>query len=240
MRLVNIYAYEVNGQKVGIDMSTLDREELHGNPPFIAVFSGNTVPSGYTEISSVENWDTYGFGIANDYGVARFAIKELVNEIGWTGLTHTEKDIAIKHHSAPTTTDAVMYMIFEHGMSQAEATQYVIKQWHQYYIQFIGSCKQRWEYVMLLIPQFLSFEDAEDLFDTIDSLIGYYNNAARLGRNYGNANDGILDYVESTNGFVGQGLVETNYTLIQGDWSTLINYIIDILHNGIYEKNENL
>lgn len=234
MRKVDLYAYQISGQTVGIDLISFDKTQLNGNTPFATYFSGSTVPSGYTNITSIENWNSFGFSVADDYGVARFAVKALVAEIGWTGLTHTEKDIAITYHCAPTSMDAIIHMMTEHGYPQATAQGYVITQWHTYYLQFIEACHSRWNEVMFLVPQFLSFDDAEDLFDTIDMLIGYYNNAARVGRNYGNSNDGIMDYVQSTNGFVGQGLKETNYTLLQGDWATMESKIKDILVDGHY------
>ncbi len=240
MRKIDLYAYQISGQTVGIDLISFNNLDLNGNAPFTTIFSGNTTPSGYTNITSIENWNTYGIGITNDYGVARFAIKDLVTEIGWTGLTETEKDIAIEYHGAPTTTDAVIHLMTVHGYTQSAAGDYVISRWHQYYLKFIESCKQRWLYVMLVIPQYLSFGDAEDLFDTIDMLIGYYNNAARVGVNYGNSNDGIMDYVDSTNGFTGQGLMETNYVLLKGTWSDLQLEIKNILVDGIYIINKNI
>lgn len=232
-----IFGYNLSGNTIGVDIHSWNKLELNGNDPYqIVIRSGDTAPSGYTDISSIEEWNTHGFDLSNDYGVARFAIKDLVNEIGWTGLTLTEKDIAVEHHCAPTSTDAVIHMMIYHGYSQGAAQIYVTERWHKYYLQFIEACKQRWNYVMFIIPQYLSFGDAEDLFDTIDMLINYYRNAARLGRNYGNSNDGIIDYVESTNGFTGQGLAETNYVLIQGNWDELILKIKETLFQGIYHK----
>ena len=236
-----LFGYDISGNTIGVDIDTWYTTDLNGNDPFkVVIRTGDTAPSGYTDITSIENWNDHGFNVANDYGVARFAIKNIVLEGVWSGFTETEKDIAIKHHCAPTSMDAIIHQMTYHGMSQGEATVFVIKNWHKYYLQFIETCKQRWLYVMFIVPQYLSFEDAEDLFDTIDMLIGYYNNAARLGRNYGNANDGILDYVESTNGFVGQGLKETNYVLLQGTYDNLILAIKEILHDGIYTKYDDL
>jgi hypothetical protein len=37
--------------------------------------------------------------------------------------------------------------------------------------------------------------DAEDLFETVQRLVQYYTESGRLGKNYNDGNDGIMDYI---------------------------------------------
>jgi hypothetical protein len=47
-------AYLINGQAVGVDLPSWEDSDLNGNPPFKAEL---TVSAGYTDISSMENWN---------------------------------------------------------------------------------------------------------------------------------------------------------------------------------------
>jgi hypothetical protein len=58
----------------------------------------------------------------------------------------------------------------------------------------------------------------------------------RLGINYGDKRDGIMDYIESTNAFAGQGLRENSYTLLQGTWDIFITAMRNVFVEGIYSK----
>ena len=57
-----LLGYTINGQVVGIDI-------LQWNIPnygqaYLIINSGSTIPSGYTNISSIINWDQFGITIA--------------------------------------------------------------------------------------------------------------------------------------------------------------------------------
>lgn len=231
-----LLAYQINGLSVGVDLIQWDSADLNGNQPFKIIISGATIPNGYTDIITIANWSKFGTIVANDYLVVKHEIKELVSVKGWTNLTNSEKDLAIQYYCYPDTTSAVIYLMTTKGMSQAQAQGYVLLQWHRHHGGLINACKQRWYYVKFIVPQYLSFTDAEDLLNTVEPLVFAYNDMGRLGVNYGDKKDGIMDYIESTNAFLNQGLKENNYTLLQGTWTDLISAMKNVFVEGIYSK----
>jgi hypothetical protein len=230
-----LLAYQINGLSVGIDLVQWDSADLNGNAPFKLVLSGATIPNGYVDISSIVNWNKFGCMVANDYLVCKNEIKELVFKKGWPSLTNSEKDLAIQYYSYPDMISAVMYLMGK-GYSQAQAQGYVLQQWHRHHGNLINACKQRWYYVKFIVPQYLSFTDAEDLLNTVEPLVFAYNDMGRLGINYGDKKDGIMDYIESTGMFTNQGLKENNYILQQSTWDGFITAMKNVFVEGIYSK----
>lgn len=53
---------------------------------------------------------------------------------------------------------------------------------------------------------------------------------------YGDNTDGLMDFIESTNGYVNNGLFEKNYNLNFGNWFYFIESIKNVLVYGIYDK----
>lgn len=221
---------------IGVDTLTYSNDDIGENKPFILIKSGDTIPNRYVDISSIENWDYFGINYANDYLVAKNEIKNLVNVIGWENLTNVEKDLAIKYYSYTSSTNAVIHLMMTKGLTQEQAQGYVLRDWHIHHKNVLDTCNQRWYYVKFIIPQFLNFADAEDLFDTCQTLLFEYTQMGRLGLDYGDNNDGIMDYLMSTNTFEGQGLEENNYTLLQGNWDIFRENLKNVLVDGIYVK----
>jgi hypothetical protein len=223
---------------VGIDTDTWTSEELNGNEAFKMIYSGDTIPNQYTDISSIVNWDKFGNLVCNDYFAYKCAIKTIVLETNWSGLTNTEKDLAIKYYAYPDTTSAVIYLMTTKGMSQEQAQGYILLAWHKHHGNITASCKLRWFYAKFIVPQYLSFEDAEDLLNTVEPLVFAYHDMGRLGIEYGDKKDGLMDYIESTNAFAGQGLRENSYVLLQGTWDEFITAMKNVFVWGIYQKYE--
>jgi hypothetical protein len=247
-----LLAYTINGRTytseteyydwekiIGIDINTWYDSDLNGNEAFKVILSGETSSSGYTDITSIQNWYDFGLNIANDYLVPKFEIRELVKEIGWSGLTNTEKDIAILTYSYDNMLDAVTYLMTEKGMNQYQAQGYLLQEWHKHHGRLVDTCKSRWFYVKFIIAQYLSFADAEELLDECQLLILSYIECGRLGTQYGDNNNGIMDYLESTGTFIDQGLRESGYVLQQGNWDIFIGELNNVLVQGIYNKYKN-
>jgi len=232
----HILAYQISGQTVGIDLSGWDDADLNGNPAFKIILSGTTVPSGYTEITSIENWNRFGLQVANDYSVVKFAIKELAEMIGWTGLTNTEKDLSIKYYAYPDPTTAVVYLMTTKGWSQAQAQGFVLQSWHKHHLKNIVAYTQRWNYTKFTVLQYLSRIDGEDLFNTVKVLVDLYIEVGILGIEFNDSSDGLVDYIYSVNGFTGQGLEENGYILLQGTWADFITALDNVIVHGIYDK----
>lgn len=235
----DIDVYHDWSKVLGIDTDSWTSEELNGNQPFKMIYSGDTMPSRYTDISSIVNWDRFGNLVCNDYFAYKCAIKMIVVEKGWNTLTNTEKDLAIKYYAYPDTTTAIIHLMTTKGMSQQQAQGYILLEWHKHHGNIITSCKQRWFYVKFIVPQYLNFADAEDVLNTIEPLVFAYHDMGRLGINYEDKKDGIMDYIESTNAFAGQGLRENSYVLLQGTWDDFILAMKSVFVWGIYNKYEN-
>jgi len=236
----HLLAYQISGQTVGIDIMGWNDADLNGNPAFQIILSGQTVPSGYTDIDTIVNWDKFGLQVANDYSVVKFEIKDIVNLIGWTGLTNTEKDLAIKYYAYPDPTSAVIHLMTTKGMTQQQAQGYVLMQWHKHHLRNIVAYRQRWNYAKFTVLQYISRGDGEDLFNTVKSLVDLYIEVGILGWEYSDYQDGIIDYVYSTHGFTGQGLEENGYALLQGTWADFKTDLDKVLVCGIYYKYDDL
>lgn len=98
-----LLAYIIDGQAVGVDLVSWDDDALNGNKPFIA---SNEVLSGYKDISSIENWDSFGSN-CTDFNTVRDNIQALViaivtpNFSKWNDLTLLQKQISCKYITAP-------------------------------------------------------------------------------------------------------------------------------------------
>ena len=231
-----LLAYQISGQTVGVDIQSWNVNDLNGNSAFKIIISGDTIPNGYIDISSIVNWDAYGESYANDYLVVRFEIREVCDSKGWSALTNIEKDLAIKHYVSYDPTDAVIYLMTTKGMSQQQAQGFVLMSWHKYHAKLLESCAQRFYYMKFVVPQHLSLDDCEKLFDDAHDLIYEFTELGRFGIDMGDKKDGILDYLMSTNGFVGNGMEESGLVLTQGTWDSFKTALHDILIDGIYMK----
>jgi hypothetical protein len=236
----HLLAYQISGQTVGIDIQSWNDADLNGNPAFQIILSGQTTPSGYTDIDTIENWDRFGLQVANDYSVVKFEIKDIVTLKGWTGLTNTEKDLAIKYYAYPDVTTAVIYLMTTKGWSQAQAQGFILVSWHKHHLKNIVAFKQRWNYAKLTVLSYISRADGEDLFNTVKALIDLYIEVGILGFDYNDNQDGIVDYIYSTHGFTGQGLEENGYPLQQGTWADFKMALDKVLVCGIYYKYPDL
>ena len=190
-----LLAYQINGQAVGVDIQTWDNADLNGNSAFQIILSGTSVPSGYVDISTITYWDSFGGIVANDYAVIKFQIKDIVESLGWTGLTNTEKDLAIKYYSYPDPTTAVIYLMTTKGWSQQQAEGFVLQSWHKHHLKNIEAYTQRWNYAKFTVLSYISRYDGEDLFNTVKPLIDLYVEVGVIGREWGDNNDGIVDYI---------------------------------------------
>jgi len=232
----HLIAYQISGQTVGIDITKFNNNDLNGNEPFKIILSGDTIPNNYINIDSIENWDKFGLEIANDYSVIQFSIKEIIEIKQWSGLTNVEKDLAIKYYAYSDPVSAVIYLMTTKGMSQAQAQQFVLISWHKHHLRNIIAYTQRWNYAKYVTLVYLNRDDAEDLFNTVKTLIDLYIETGIIGVDYNYTSDGIIDYIYSIHGFTGQGLEENNYNLSQGTWTDFKDALNNVVVCGIYDK----
>lgn len=235
-----LLAYQISGQTCGIDINTWYEKDLKGNQPFRIIKSVDQIPTGYIDISSIENWDKYGSGVATDYAVTKFAINIISDNIGWTGLTNDEKDLAICYYSYPDPTTAVIYLMTEKGMTQIQAQGYLVQCWHKHHLKIIAAYQERWNYAKYTVLLYIDRFDGEDLFSTVKPLIDLYIEVGVVGIDFNDNEDGIYDYVYSLNGFIDNGLEENDYTLLQGTWTDFKNALSNVLIWGDYIKYDNI
>ena len=236
----HLLAFQIDGSTVGTELESWNDASLGGNEPFQLILATDPSLAGYVNIDTIENWDLFAYNIANDYSVVKFGIKEMVEETGWTNLTNTEKDLAIKYYAYLDPTSAVVYLMTEKGMTQPQAQGFVLQSWHKHHLKNIVAFTQRWNYAKFTVLQYISRADGEDLFNTISVLIDLYIKVGILGFEHNDNQDGVMDYVYSLHGFTGQGLEENGYTLLQGTWADFKDALNNVLVFGIYSKYTDL
>lgn len=91
----NLLAYQISGQTVGIDIQSWNVLDLNGNEPFRFIYTGETIPNGYTDISSLLNWGIYGESVLN-YNNVRIQMRSLLPDT-LTGLTEPEMEVVVKY-----------------------------------------------------------------------------------------------------------------------------------------------
>lgn len=74
---MKLLAYTLNGEKLGVEKTSWNDEEFSGIP-FSACTDNTTIPSNYSDISSIYNWGRYGETVNLNYVQIRNAIKNLL------------------------------------------------------------------------------------------------------------------------------------------------------------------
>ncbi len=230
----NLFGYNISGQTVGVDISSWNGSQLNGNDAFV-ISSGNTL-SGYDNITSIYNMSVFGCNAIDTYQTLQKGIRLTGYETGWTAMTDTEKDIIIDWYAYPEgSTEIVTYLVTTKGMSVNEAEDYLIDKWHIYWNSFLEDCPERWSNAAKVTVGYLPFSAASQLLDTVNVLVDKYIIAGRLGIGYGDTSDGLMNFIMSSSGYVGNGLEEycisQGFTLKKGDYDSfrldLQNTIID-------------
>ena len=230
----NLFGYNISGQTVGVDISSWNRSQLNGNDAFVIV-SGQTL-NGYDNISSIEHMSNLGSNTINTYQTQQKGVRLCGYETGWSAMTDTQKDIIIDWYAYPEgSTEIVTYLVVTKGMSQNEAESYLIDKWHTYWNSFLEDCPERWSNSAKVTVGYLPFSGASMLMDTVNVLVDKYIVAGRLGIGYGDTSDGLMNFIMSSSGYVGNGMEEycisQGFVLKKGDYNSfrldLQNTLID-------------
>ena len=230
----NLFAYNISGQTVGTDLNIWYSEDLNGNEPFVLV-SGSTL-TGYDNITSINNMYNFGRNSVDTYQTWQKGIRLSGYETGWSAMTDTEKDVIIDMYAYPEgSTEIVTYLVTTKGMTQNEAESYLVGKWHTYWNSFLEDCPERWSNAVKVTIDYLPFSAASQLMDTVNVLVDKYIVAGRLGVGYGDTSIGLMNFIMSSSGYVGNGLeefcVSQGFALKKGDYDSfrldLQNTIID-------------
>jgi hypothetical protein len=209
----NLFGYNISGQTVGVDLGQWYTKDLNGNEPFVLV-SGNTL-TGYDNITSIDNMYLFGRNVVDTYQTWQKGVRLAGYETGWSAMTDTEKDCIIDAYAYPEgSTEIVTYLVTTKGMTVNEAENYLIDKWHTYWDSFLEDCPERWSNAAKVTVSYLPFSATSQVLDTVNVLVDKYIVAGRLGIGYGDTSDGLMNFVMSSSGYVGNGLEE--YCTSQG------------------------
>ena len=230
----NLFAYNISGQTVGVDINSWWPKDLNGNEPFVLV-SGQTL-NGYDKITSIYNMSNFGSKATGTFQTQQKGVRLCGYETGWSAMTDTQKDTIIDWYAYPEgSTEIVTYLVVTKGMSVNEAENYLIDKWHVYWNGFLEDCPERWSNAVKVTVGYLPFSGASLLMDTVNVLVDKYIVAGRLGIGYGDTSDGLMNFIMSSSGYVGNGLeeycVSQGFVLKKGDYDSfrldLQNTLID-------------
>lgn len=87
---MKLHAYNIGTQSTN-ELSIYDTSLLNGNDPFIS--STYSTVAGYSNISSIVNWDNYGLGIGMRHCDIRSEVESLYLGTTWSALTTEEKEV---------------------------------------------------------------------------------------------------------------------------------------------------
>ena len=121
-------------------------------------------------------------------------------------------------------------------MTQQQAQGTVLNNVHKHVRNNSKAMEPRWVGAQKIAMQYLSEEDQVDFAKSTESLISSLLRYGILGQNYNSKDDGIMDFIESTHYWSGQGLTEQFYTIVPtgATITNLIDGLKDVLVNGNY------
>lgn len=211
--------------------------------------ASDVLPAEYSDISSIENWNTHGLKVLNDYLSVRKEIYNLFIDPAklWANCSVKERDIVISYYvykdegDGLADTDKVTHLITTGQTSDVPTSStFLINSWNNFNEKNRNVLNYRWIFVKPIVLKYLTIADAENLFDTVKFLVGDMFVIGRLGIGYGLGGDnesGLLNYVMSDEQFVGTGMEFDGYILKTGTWDSFKTEVRDVLENGIYNKS---
>lgn len=227
-----LLSYKINNIKVSL-IPTYNTNDLDGNKPYILIEDDGIIPFNYEDDNNVIMLDRKS-DMFIDYKNYHDNLKNLNTVLGWPSFTNDERDILVENYAHINPTNAVIHLMTTKGWSQNQSMGYILERWQVHNRKFVETCSYRFSYVKKCVLTFLNMVDATDLLEKVKPLIDNYVNEGLLGINYGDMTDGLMDYVESTNDFVGLGLAENTYVLNFGTYQNFIDELKKIIVYGDY------
>jgi hypothetical protein len=237
-------AYIINNVPVSEIGSYLDTD-LNGNSPFII---SDSIPSGYEDITSIENLDRHGRGLIGttfgfrDWKCLQREIKALVldtvdNDLdaNWNNLSANEKLIACKYILSRVPLAKFAATVTDPSDRFKIATEYDFNN-----RQARGSWTSpsgRVQAMRIYLFGKIGTQNAlEVLYDVVqDGLIELYEGG--IDGTLEDGNIGIYDFILSRAGYSAEGLTTRSYPIIDGSGDTLqdvADALIEIAANGTY------
>jgi len=186
----------------------------------------------YKDITSVTNLDIIGRKL-EDYCLIRLILKNMMDDTSdpfWS-LSTAEKDIICKYCAA--TDETIVGYYVSKGMTVQEATILHINV-RSVDVRTAATCyhtRLMQPEFMATIMMYLGITQGETFMDAVRNFAIDVKDMARIGTNYNNIYDGIMDYIESTGSYVDGGL--KNYVISPGlTLEGLVKTIKDIFYYG--------
>ena len=163
-------------------------EDSQAIPSVIIQNSGLADPSGYTEASTIENFDKFWVAGGIDYKAARQEIKLLYQSIGWSSLSDDEKKTCARYFVCSLSESAEVY-------SSSEIISYS-KQYHNSSV----SCRtNRLRDFEVFLFREIGLANVQDLVITFsESLFANYRDRGVEGKYSGDSIDGLFDAINGT------------------------------------------
>jgi len=219
---MKLWALKVNGTAI-TNNAGWNESELQGNEPLIV--AGIQPSVDYEDVSTIENWKTYG-PLLKDYKFIRREIQVLVVMIGWESLTLEEKRIA-----------SSMFAVAQAERNEVDTTQEQVAHGVDFHECSIESREARLNRGVSEILNRLEWADAQDVVSSLgtQSLDTSYLHFGREGTLEGDP-EGLFDYIEARVGtsFETTGLAAQAYVPTSGTLASLIVDLMSILKDGIY------
>ena len=237
-------AYKINNIPVS-EMDSINIADLNGKAPYVIA---NTLPSGYQDITSIENMDTYGVNLIGstsgfrDWKCLQREIKALVldsvdDDINahWNSLNANEKLIACRYilsrippaKFGATVTDVAerIKIATEYDFNNREARG-----------SWTSPTGRIQAMRIFLFGKIGTQNSLEVLYDVVrDGLIELYEGGIEGTIEDGNI--GLYDFILSRAGYSSDGLTTRNYPVIDGSGDNLedvADALIEIAANGMY------
>jgi hypothetical protein len=237
-------AYKINNIPVS-DLETFTLDDLQGNQPYVVA---NTLPSGYQDITSVENFHTYGealigsaFGF-KDWKCLQREIKELVLEIvdgdlnlNWNNLSDDEKLIACHYMLSKVPAARLAATIPDPADRMKLGIEFDVnnRRARGSWLNATG----RIQIMRIYLFGKIGTDNALLVFHDVvrDGLLELFEGGIEGTEEDGNI--GIIDFLLSRAGYSVDGLTTRSYPVIDGSGDTLAdaaNALAEIATNGMY------
>lgn len=182
------------------------------------------IEAGYTDISSIENWASYGKKTNKDYEVHSREIANIVTTTTFALLTDAEKDIACKYASiltgsVPDHNTMITYYAStpSYGMlgDVEAASNFHYHRFGEHLNNLRDAAAIRVNAPRISIAMMKYFKDIDTINTFYDAIRAFrldYVGKFHLGTAYGDTIDGIMDYLESTGTYIGAGLMTYQFS----------------------------
>ncbi len=195
-------------------------------------FSAN-IATNVTDLSLFELFNQYN---RLDYKHIRDYSKIMVQETPFSAMTLGEQTKMVKYRSVDDATLIGFYMA--QGMTLLQAKERVLTEYMEHSFKFVKACDIRWNAAKYVTIGYLSFSDAIHFVRATRDLVEDMLRYGILGTDDGDADDGIMNYIESTGEWAGMGLAEQGYVTSVGTINDLVNDLVKTFRYGYYDPNK--